>query len=175
MMATPTTPAANHLPLEIDASTMVIRSQRSAFRHAVDWIVTLLAWCAFLYLLVRGIMAVGSNQMQGVDMPFFSRVMPSVDTLIIYALAMVLQGLFLLVWALYNWSRFHGKTRRSSASALDDARLTRSYGIDQAALDSLRSQPVSVIHHAPDGSITAIAQERAAPRSRTEPPSLRQA
>ena len=56
-------------------------------------------------------------QMQGVDMPFFSRVMPSVDTLIIYALAMVLQGLFLLVWALYNWSRFHGKTRRSSASA----------------------------------------------------------
>ena len=33
---------------------------------------TLLAWCAFLYLLIRGIMAVGSNQMQGVDMPFFS-------------------------------------------------------------------------------------------------------
>ena len=45
MMAPTTTPAANHLPLEIDASTMVIRSQRSAFRHAVDWIVTLLAWC----------------------------------------------------------------------------------------------------------------------------------
>lgn len=175
MMASSTTPATKPLPLAIDASTMAIRTQRSAFRHAVDWIVTLLAWCAFLYLLVRGIMAVGSNQMQGVDMPFFSRVMPSVDTLIIYALAMVLQGLFLLVWALYNWSRFHGKTRRSSASALDDARLTRSYGIDQAALDSLRSQPVSVIHHAFDGSIMSIDHARAAPRLHTAPPGPGQA
>lgn len=175
MMAPSTAVAANHLPLEINASTMVIRSQRSTFRHALDWIVTLLAWCAFLYLLIRGIMAVGSNQMQGVDMPFFSRMMPSVDTLIIYALAMVLQGMFLLVWALYNWSRFHGKTRRSSANTLDDERLTRSYGIDQTALNSLRSLPVSVIHHAPDGAITAISHERALPLRRAAVPSQRQA
>lgn len=175
MMATSTAPAANHLPLEINASTMVIRSQRSTFRHALDWIVTLLAWCAFLYLLIRGIMAVGSNQMQGVDMPFFSRVLPSVDTLIIYALAMVLQGVFLLLWALYNWSRFHGKTRRNAANTLNDAQLTRSYGIDQSALNSLRSQPVSVIHHAPDGAITAIDHERARPAPGAVPPITRPA
>lgn len=175
MMAPSTAAAANHLPLEINASTMVIRSQRSTLRHALDWIVTLLAWCAFLYLLIRGIMAVGSNQMQGLDMPFFSRVLPSVDTLIIYALAMVLQGVFLLLWALYNWSRFHGKTRRNAASNLNDAQLTRSYGIDQAALDSLRTQPISVIHHAPDGAITAIAHERAHVAPRAAPPLTRPA
>lgn len=158
MMAASSLPAANHLPQEINASTMVIRSQRSALRHTIDWIMTLFAWLAFLYLLIRGIMAVGSNNLQGVDMPFLSRAMPSVDTLSIYALAMILQGLMLLVWALYNWSRFHGKTRRGAAGALDDERLSRSYGIDQNTLRSLRANPISVIHHAPDGAITAITR-----------------
>ena len=147
-MAASPLPAANHLPQEINASTMVIRSQRSALRHTIDWIMTLFAWLAFLYLLIRGIMAVGSNNLQGVDMPFLSRAMPSVDTLSIYALAMILQGLMLLVWALYNWSRFHGKTRRGAAGAVDDERLSR----------SLRANPISVIHHAPDGAITAITR-----------------
>jgi hypothetical protein len=102
-------------------------------------------------------MAVGSNQMQGVDMPFFSRVMPSVDTLIIYALAMVLQGLFLLVGAvqLEPFPRQDPpQFRQRPGRCTSDPQLRHRPG----GLDSLRSQPVSVIHHAPDGSITAIAQ-----------------
>lgn len=176
MMASSALPAANHLPLEINASTMVIRSQRSALRHAVDWIVTLFAWLAFLYLLIRGIMAVGNNNLQGVDMPFLSRAMPSVDTLSIYALAMILQGTMLLLWALYNWSRFHGKTRRGASGVLDDERLTRSYGIDQNTLRSLRTNPISVIHHAPDGAITAVTHAPLpAALQRPAPPGIRQA
>lgn len=150
------TSAANHLPMEINASTMVIRSQRSALRHTVDAVLTLCAWLVFLYLFGKGIWAVGTHQAEGLDVPFLSRALPSVDTLTIYGLAMVLQALLLLLWALYNWSRFHGKTRRNTAYVLPDEKLTRSYGIDQSTLNSLRSSPISVIHHASEGSISAI-------------------
>lgn len=151
-----TTPSANHLPLEINASSMVIRSQRSKLRHTVDWILTVLAWIIFLYLFAKGIWAVGTNHVQGLDVPFFSRMLPSLDTLGIYALAMAFQGIVLIVWALYNWGRFHGKTRRGSSKTLQDEELTRSYGIDHSTLNSLRTSPVSVIHHSTDGTITAI-------------------
>lgn len=155
-MPATTTPVTTTLPLEINASTMVIRSQRSKLRHTVDWVLTVLAWIIFLYLFAKGIWAVGSNRVQGLDVPFLSRVLPSLDTLAIYALAMAFQGTVLIVWALYNWGRFHGKTRRGGTRTLEDEELTRSYGIDHSTLNSLRSSPVSVIHHSPEGTITAI-------------------
>ena len=69
-------------------------------------------------------------------------------------------AVMLLLWALYNWSRFHGKTRRNNASELSDERLMRGYGVDQSILLSLRSRPISVIHHSADGAITNIAASR---------------
>lgn len=155
---------------EINASTMVIRTQRSKFRQIADWVITLFAWCAFLYLLIRGIIAVGSGNIEGVDMPFMSRALPSIDTLGIYALAMIMQGMLLLLWAFYNWTRFHGKTRRSTANTLADERLMNDYGIDKMSLNSLRSRPVSVIHHTPEGAITAITSSRYFPQSQLSMP-----
>lgn len=159
-----------HISREINASTMIIRTQRSKFRQIADWVITLLAWCAFLYLLIRGIIAVGSGNIEGVDMPFMSRALPSIDTLAIYALAMIMQGVILLFWAFYNWTRFHGKTRRSAANTLADERLMNDYGIDKVALNSLRSRPISVIHHTPEGSITAITSSRHLPPSQLSMP-----
>lgn len=156
MMPSSKQSSANHFPDQIDASTMIVRSQRSGLRRGIDWVLTLLAWFLFLFLFIKGIWAVGTNQVNGIDMPFMSRALPSVDTLSIYALAMLLQALLLLVWALYNWTRFHGKTRRSSASSLGDDKLSRSYGINRNMLQSLQSSSISVIHHTPDGNISAI-------------------
>ena len=156
MATTSHSPAANHMPMEIDADSMVIRTQRSALRKAIDWILTICAWVLFVYLFANGIWAVGTNRMEGLDMPFLSRALPSIDTLGIYGLAMLLQAAILLIWALYNWSRFHGKTRRTQAAALPDEKLKRSYGIDQSTLDTLRLSNISVIHHEPEGNISAI-------------------
>lgn len=144
------------LPTEINSKTMVIRSQRTTFRHVIDLIVTLLAWFAFLYLLIRGIWAVGTNQIDGLGMPFFSRALPSMESLAVYGIAMLVQAVLLLLWALYNWSRFHGKTRRSNNGALPDEALTKNYGIQQNTLTSLRNNSISVIHHTHDGRITSI-------------------
>lgn len=155
-MPTPQTPSKTVLPAQIDASTMVVRSQRSAIRHAIDWVLTLIAWLVFLYLFAKGIWAVGTNQLHGLDMPFFSRALPSIDTLIIYGLAMLVQAVLLIVWALYNWTRFRGKTRRASPLSLNAQKLSRSYGIDSNMLQTLQRKSVSVIHHTPDGRISAI-------------------
>lgn len=156
MVTTAYPSAANHAPMEINTSTMVIRTQRSALRHAIDWVLTLLAWLVFLFLFAKGIWAVGTDHTEGLDVPFLSRALPSMDTLAIYGLAMLLQASILLVWALYNWSRFHGKTRRNTSAHLHDEQLARSYGIDQSTLNTLRNSPISVIHHAPEGNINAI-------------------
>lgn len=155
-MPTPQPSAKKILPAQIDASTMVVRSQRSAVRHGIDWVLTLIAWMVFIFLFAKGIWAVGTNQLHGLDMPFFSRAIPSIDTLIIYGLAMLVQAVLLIVWALYNWTRFRGKTRRASALSLDAQRLSISYGIDSHMLQTLHSNSVSVIHHTPDGRISAI-------------------
>jgi biofilm PGA synthesis protein PgaD len=156
-MSAYTEPMKPALPARIDASTMVLRSQRSTARHAVDWVLTLLAWLVFLYLFAKGIWAVGTNQVHGLDMPFLSRALPSVDTLAIYGLAMLVQACLLILWAVYNWSRFRGKTRRAAAVSLTEQKLSRSYGVDSSMLLTLQKNPVSVIHHTPDGGISAIS------------------
>lgn len=170
MVTTAYPSAANHAPMEINSSTMVIRTQRSSVRLAIDWILTLCAWLVFLFLFAKGIWAVGTNHTQGLDVPFLSRALPSVDTLAIYGLVMLLQAAVLLLWALYNWSRFHGKTRRNRASTLSDEQLTRSYGVDMRTLNSLRSSTISVIHHAPEGSISAITHPTGTPSLLQEVP-----
>lgn len=144
------------LPLEVNTATMVIRTQRSKLRYVLDVVLTLLAWLAFVYLFAQGIWAVGTGRMEGLDMPFISRARPSMGTLSTYALAMLLQGLLLVLWALYNWGRFGSKQRRNADIAVSDESLTHLYGIDPSTLQRLRIQPVSVIYHTPDGSIAAV-------------------
>lgn len=156
--------ASTSLSLEVNTATMVIRTQRSKLRYALDVVLTLLAWLAFAYLFAQGIWAVGTGHMEGLDMPFISRMQPSMGTLSTYALAMLLQGLLLVVWALYNWGRFRSKQRRSADAAVSDESLTHRYGIDIPTLQRLRTQPVSVIYHTPDGSIAAVEPLWAAAR-----------
>ncbi|MDR3003981.1 MAG: poly-beta-1,6-N-acetyl-D-glucosamine biosynthesis protein PgaD [Acidovorax sp.] len=150
-------PATEPAPsLEICTATMVICTQRSRLRYALDVVLTLLAWLAFAYLFAQGIWAVGTNRVEELEMPFLSRAQLSMNTLSIYALAMLLQGLLLVLWALYNWGRFRGKQRRNTDTAVSDESLTRSYGIDASTLQRLRTQPISVIYHTADGSIAAV-------------------
>lgn len=146
-------------PHEINASTMVIRSARGRWRHVLDAVLTVLAWAFFIFLFARGIQAVLADQREGVDLPLLSQLMPTFSDLGVYVLAMLLQGALLLIWARYNYWRFRGKQRRASAQVENDDGVLRYYGIQAGSLQRLRVQPVSVIHHAHDGSIVHISDQ----------------
>lgn len=144
----------HHLPEAINASTMVIRSQRGQWRFLLDCVLTVLAWLAFALLFARGIWSIATKNRDGIEMPFLSEIAPTVSDLGIYILAMLLHGGLLILWARYNYLRFRGKQRRSPSTApLAQLKLMADYGITLQTLNELRTLPISVIHHAPDGSI----------------------
>lgn len=146
-------PPPNHLPPIINAETMVIKSQRGHWRWVLDCLLTVCAWISFFYLFTKGILSIATGQHNGVSLPFFTQLLPTLSDLSTYILAMLLQGGFLLLWARYNYFRFRGKKRRSPFSQLTDVQLKADYDINAHTLQQLRSQPISVIHHAQDGRI----------------------
>lgn len=143
----------HHLPEAINASTMVIRSQRGHWRFLLDCVLTALAWLAFALLFARGIWSIATKNRDGIEMPFLSGIAPTVSDLGIYILAMLLHGGLLILWARYNYLRFRGK-RRNATEPLAQLKLMSDYGITPQTLEQLRTLPISVIHHAPDGSMT---------------------
>lgn len=150
----------------ITASTMIIRTQRGRWRVLLDSLLTLIAWVVFVYLFAAGIWSVVMHSHPGaVDLPWLSRLLPTVSNLGVYLLAMLIQGGLLLLWARYNWWRFHGQDRRARIAPLDDESLLRWSGIPAQALQRLRQAPVSVIHHAPDGSIYRVSSQDLQPFS----------
>lgn len=142
---------------EINASTMVIRSERGYWRHALDLFLTWMAWAFFTYLVARGIWSLLSPQREASGLPWLSPLLPGFVDLGVYLLAMLLQGGLLVLWARYNYWRFRGSTRRAAPAPTDDDSLLRHYGIPAESLRRLRELPVCVIHHAPDGSIVQVA------------------
>lgn len=154
---------------EINAATMVIRSARGHWRLALDILLTWLAWAFFTFLVARGIWSVLSAQREGVDMPWLTPLLPGMSDLGVYLLAMLLQGGLLLLWARYNFWRFHGRQRRAAPLPMDDDSLLRHYGIPADGLRRLRNLPVSVIHHAQDGRIVQVAPGMPASTGTFEP------
>lgn len=158
------------LPATIDASTMVIRSRRTWWRIALDVLLTVLAWLGFVLLWSRGLRnLLDHKDIDGLELPIVQQLLPTVHDLSIYVLAILLQGLLLLGWARYNFWRFHGKQRRGPIPALSDSRLMADYDLDAESLQRLRSQAVSVVEHAFDGSIVQVR----APALHLPPPTMR--
>lgn len=142
---------------EINASTMVIRSARGYWRRLLDLLLTWVAWVFFSYLFARGIWSVLAQERAGVELPWMAALLPGLADLSVYLLAMLLLGGLLVLWARYNFWRFHGHNRRAVPAAMDDDSLLRHYGIPADSLQRMRQLPVCVIHHAPDGRIVQVA------------------
>lgn len=156
-------PPQHHLPHEINATTMVIRSERGHGRVVLDAFLTTLAWIAFIYLFGQGLWLVTTQRANGLEMPWFSHIVPTLSDLSVYLLAMAIQASILLIWARYNYWRFRGKQRRAPLIALPENQLQNDYGVHPQRLQALRTLPISVIHHAHDGSITHIESSQHAP------------
>ena len=142
---------------EINASTMVIRSARGYWRHALDLLLTWIAWAFFTFLMARGIWSVLAAPREDIEAHWLMPLQPGLSDLGLYLLAMLALGGLLVLWARYNFWRFRGHQRRAAPLPMDDDSLLRHYGIPADGLRRLRELPVCVIHHAHDGSIVQVA------------------
>lgn len=144
------------LPDAINADTMVIRSARGVWRHVIDVVLTGLAWVTFIYFFARGIWSIALGGNVGMDMPLLSQISATLSDISVYVLAMLLQGLVLIIWARYNAWRFRGKQRRAKASSISSNATQAFYRLDASSLQELRQAPISVIHHTDEGYIAKL-------------------
>lgn len=135
---------------------MIIKTERSGVFTLIDFILTLLAWIAFGYLFIEGIVSIFRGDTPGLAVPIMSRLLPSLRTLLVYVVVAVGIALVLFAWAKYNAIRFGGLDRRKTPPALSNEALATSFEISAEQLASLRDSHRAVIYHTPEGRINDI-------------------
>lgn len=155
-------PAKPKEQVAVNTSTMVIHSARGKWYFWLDCLVTVIAWCIFIYLFARGIASLRAPSSQGLALPGLSALFPTLSDITVYLIAMLLQACLLIFWASYNAARFQEQQRRSLPSAMASAQLLSDYGISPEALAQLRSAPISIIHHDVQEQIVRITHPASA-------------
>lgn len=132
----------------------LIRTSQRPVMRAVDVVLTLLAWCGLVLLLVRGLVPMlDTHGGPRLEAPIFA----AMQTLQIYLWIAVFNALLLIAWARYQQRR--GKQfaqRRSTAEALSDRRLSASFSLGDGELEQLRRPGVLVIHNDQEGGVQEV-------------------
>ncbi len=136
--------------------SLIIKTPRSSAAAVVDFILTALAWAAFGYLFVEGIVSIVLGTTPGLAVPVASRLLPALATLLVYLVVAVCIAVVLFVWARYNVLRFGRLDRRKAPPALPNEALAASFGISTSELAALRASRLAVIHHNTEGRISGI-------------------
>ncbi|RYF56203.1 MAG: poly-beta-1,6-N-acetyl-D-glucosamine biosynthesis protein PgaD [Comamonadaceae bacterium] len=135
---------------------MIVTTERSFFDSAFDFLLTLLAWIGFIYLIAGGVLAVLHGGLTGPALPFWSKLLPTVNTLLIYVIAATCNGLVLVAWAQYNRLRFGGLDRRKAFGPLLDDRGVAGFCATQQLLSQLRRARISTVHQDSGGRVDAV-------------------
>ncbi|CAM5210465.1 Biofilm PGA synthesis protein PgaD OS=Castellaniella defragrans OX=75697 GN=HNR28_002556 PE=4 SV=1 [Castellaniella defragrans] len=135
---------------------MIIKTPRSRLFALIDAVLTALAWLIFLYLFGAGILAITAGEAQGIAVPVFSNLLPSMLTLLAYGVVAAGIALVLALWAQYNAIRFGSLERRKAARTVTDDQLAQGFDVTPEAIGRLRASRRAAIHHAEDGRIQLI-------------------
>ncbi|WP_241049193.1 poly-beta-1,6-N-acetyl-D-glucosamine biosynthesis protein PgaD, partial [Achromobacter xylosoxidans] len=118
---------------------MIITTQRSRAGYLFDLVLTAVGWFAFVYLFGAGILAILRGAAGGPQAPLWPTFLPTLHTLLGYALLALINATVLVAWAVYNHLRFAGKDRRQAIKPLDDQRLAASFAVTPRQLAQLRA------------------------------------
>ncbi len=148
------------LPEIIERPDLQSRIQRSLFAAiaAAGWLIWLYLFAPLLSLLgwVFGI--------QRFQVYVLFNEAHSLSTLLVYGLIIVVAGLALIGWALYNYFRFRGEDRRAAPSPVNDAQLADGFRIDVQQVQAVQQARISLVSHDEHGHISGVHPVDAAPR-----------
>lgn len=86
----------------------------------------------------------------------------TVRTVLIYALIILVAGVFFLGWAIYNYLRFRGEDRREPPVAVTNAQMAEAFRIDVGAVATVQRLKVARLGYDELGHIVTIQPDDAA-------------
>jgi len=136
----------------------LIHTARSRSGYLFDFTLTIVGWLVFLLLFASGLFnLLISTGMNGAREVWISPLLASSSTtLMIYAALAALNAVVLIGWAVYNYRRFSGKSRRKPTLPLPRPHLQASFALAPALLERTQDARVMVISHEEDSAICAI-------------------
>jgi len=144
--------------------TLIIKTRTSKTFAMFDMALSCIAWGAFLYLLVSSAAAYFSH-----DAFIGEHFLLLSDTLLIYLMIALANGMLLMTWASYNLWRFRGRQRRRAATPLLREDMARTFGAFAYQMSDAAADQVMVIHHDEGGTIAAVEMPGAQPLVRAIP------
>lgn len=129
----------------------LIFTARSWLPRLIDLILTLLAWCGFIWLFTTGLLHILHTTPYGGPRPLTS----GMDTLTLYFAIALFNALVLIGWAKYNQMRFRTERRRRRPG-LEQDEVAESFAISESDVSILNSNDLLRVSHDRQGRITGV-------------------
>lgn len=130
----------------------LIFTERRALPRLFDSLLTLIAWVGFIWLIYHGVVSILHNRPEdGINL-----LRPTFGTLTIYLLIVLVNSLFLILWAKYNQLRFSSE-RRTRRQELSDDQLAIRFGLSEEILAQLNQSQIAVVSYDSDDTVVDVS------------------
>ncbi|OUI80121.1 hypothetical protein HK12_10030 [Acetobacter orientalis] len=130
----------------------IIKTQRTKHYILLDVVITIFAWCGFIYLVASGF---ARNFFNIYHMPVKASIPEAINSLLFYCVIMIILALILIGWAFYNKKRFRVE-RRKRREEIGLETIAESFDLDPNVLEALQTYKISEIHHDHGAKITQV-------------------
>ncbi|NYT85926.1 poly-beta-1,6-N-acetyl-D-glucosamine biosynthesis protein PgaD [Pollutimonas harenae] len=131
---------------------MIITTQRSHTAWTIDTILTALGWTGFFFLFTRGVVSILDSHF-GAGMPVTDPLLPTLETLLIYAIVACANAVLVVLWGKYRKHFFTTLRRNRLPNGIDDAVLASHFHLSCHQLHEIQGSRVTIIYHSSDGDI----------------------
>lgn len=132
----------------------VILTEHRLLPRCFDAVLTLIAWCGFLFFLyVNLVMKLTESSGQRWD-----TAIEAFNTLLVYLLIAVANGWLLILWYQYNRRRTHAR-RHARLASLENDELARSFNIAPQMISELSQYNLLTVYHDNIGRIIDLKAE----------------
>lgn len=130
-----------------------VGKNRSRVARITDLGTTTLAWLAFGWLAIRGIVEMRAGE-DLAPVPLHVAIAEALNSVSLYLAIALANAAALLGWALYNQVRFGARDRRKAAGGRQTSSLPSAHsGLEPALLQTLQTGGRMILHHDGGGRI----------------------
>lgn len=144
-------------------STHLIYTEQRRLPRWIDILITVLAWFGFIFLLVRGFLAMIANAPYMGPIPLRIYILSGLTTIALYLAIAAFNAIVLIVWAKYNQVRFQVE-RRGHRPHLDDDELAISMDISPELIARLKSGACLTLYNDEHGQLLDVKEGLQLPR-----------
>ncbi|AJJ10890.1 poly-beta-1,6-N-acetyl-D-glucosamine biosynthesis protein PgaD [Yersinia rohdei] len=138
-------------------SEPLIHTEQRAIPRWIDIIITALAWFGFIFLFVKGFVAMLDRAPNMGPIPFRIYILAGLTTLALYVVIAIFNAIVLIAWAKYNQIRFQVE-RRGHRPHLDDDELADSLDMSGEMIAQLQAGSCLTLYNDDEGQLREIKE-----------------